>query len=129
MRYIEWLTTPPQIREPPTEALLAKELDVFPKTLYNWRQDRDFRDVWHDTTDEVIGGDDRRQTVIDSLYEAARDPRNPRHVQAAKLFLETINAISPPKDPSVAQAKAIGMLTDEELEGYIAQGVIEAQAS
>ena len=38
MRYIEWLTTPPQERVPATERELARELDVIPKTLYNWKK-------------------------------------------------------------------------------------------
>jgi Helix-turn-helix of insertion element transposase len=125
MRYIEWLTTPPQERVPGTEAELAKELDVYPKTLYNWRQDREFRDAWRDDADEVIGGEDKRQRVMETLYMAAIDYRSPRHVAAAKLYLETIGAIGPQRIDIQVSNKAIGLLTDEELAKLIDQGLTE----
>jgi hypothetical protein len=123
MRYIEWLTTPPTHRQPKTEVELAREIDVFPKTLYNWRQERDFREVWSDDTDRVVGGEDRRQRVMDTLYDAAVDHRNPRHVAAAKLYLDTLGAISPPREG--VSGKAIGMLTDDEIEQLLSRGILE----
>ena len=125
MRYIEWLTTVPQYRIPPTEKELARELDVYTKTLYNWRQDRDFCDVWRGESDEVIGGPDRRQAVLETLYRAATEERNPRHVQAAKLYLEAIGAMAPPRLDVTVSGKALGLLTDEEIEALIARGVAE----
>jgi hypothetical protein len=121
MRYIEWLTTPPSHRTPHTEVELARELDVYPKTLYNWRHEREFREVWSDDTDRVVGGEDRRQRVMDTLYDAASDPNNPRHVVAAKLYLDTLGAISPPRE---GNHKAIGMLTDDEIEKLLGQAVL-----
>ena len=128
MRYIEWLTTPPQFRDPPTEMELAKELDVYQKTLYNWRQDREFRDVWRDDADEVIGGEDKRQRVMETLYMAAIDYRSPRHVAAAKLYLETIGAIGPARVDVQVMNKAVGLLTDAELEKLIGIGLAEQKA-
>jgi hypothetical protein len=128
MRYIEWLTTVPDYRRPKTERELAAELDVYPKTLYNWRQDRDFREVWRDESDEVIGGADRRQAVLETLYRAATDERNPRHVQAGKLYLEAIGAMAPGKVDVTVTSKAVGMLSDDELERFIGIGVAELKA-
>lgn len=128
MRYIEWLTTPPQERVPATEKELARELDVYPKTLYNWKQDREFRDVWRDDADEVIGGEDKRQRVMETLYMAAIDYRSPRHVQAAKLYLETIGAIGPQRVEVAVSSKALSMLTDDEIEQLIARGLAEQRA-
>ena len=128
MRYIEWLTTPPQERSPRTEKELARELDVYPKTLYGWKQDREFRDVWRDETDEVIGGEDKRARVMETLYMAAIDYRSPRHVQAAKLYLETIGAIGPQRVEVSVSSKALGMLSDDEIESLIARGLAEQQA-
>ena len=127
MRYIEWLTTVPQYRVPKTERELARELDVFPKTLFNWRQDREFCDVWRGESDEVIGGPDRRQAVLETLYRAATDERNPRHVAAGKLYLEAIGAMAPPRLDVNVSGKALGMLTDDEIEKLIARGVMEMQ--
>lgn len=127
MRYIEWLTTVPDYRRPKTERDLARELDVYPKTLYNWRQDRDFREVWQNESDEVIGGADRRQAVLETLYRAATDERNPRHVAAGKLYLEAIGAMAPGRVDITLSGKAVGMLDDDELERLIAMGVAELQ--
>jgi hypothetical protein len=124
MLYIEWLTTPPTARNPPTEAEFARMIDVSVKTLYNWKHDREFRDVWQGETDQVIGDLDKRQAVLDTLYEAASDPRNPRHVPAAKLYLEAIKQMTPERQ---SEAKAIGMLTDAELALMIDRTLAETQ--
>ena len=129
MAYIEWLTTPPHARVPSNEKELAKQLDVYHKTLYNWRHDREFREVWQDNTDAVIGGEDRRQAVMDALYQAASDDHNPRHVQAAKLYLDAIDKMSPTKNNVKVSHKALGMLTDEEIETLMARGIAEQQAA
>jgi hypothetical protein len=128
MRYIEWLTTPPRARQPPTEKEFAVMIDVHTKTLFNWRQDREFREEWQNATDQVIGDLDRRQVVLDTLFEASRDARNPRHVAAAKLWLEAVGAITPPKLDVTVSHKAVGMLSDDELEKLVARGVAELQA-
>lgn len=125
MRYIEWLTTVPDYRQPKTERELARELDVYQKTLYNWRQERDFIEVWRGESDEVVGGPDRRQAVLETLYRAATNERNPRHVMAGKLYLEAVGAMSPPRLDVTVSGKALGMLSDDELESLIARGVAE----
>jgi hypothetical protein len=131
MRYIEWLTTPEIFRSPATKQDLAKELDVYPKTLYNWENDREFREVWHGEADVVLeehGAVDKRQAVLDSLYEAASDPRSPRHVSAAKLYLEVIGAIGPQRIDVHVSSKALSMLSDDEIESLIARGLAEQRA-
>ena len=125
MRYIEWLTTVPAYRTPKTETELAAELDVYQRTLYNWRQDKEFRAVWQDEADEVIGDAGRRQAILETLYRSATNEKNPRHVQAGKLYLEAIGAIAPPKLDVTVAGKALGMLSDDELESLIARGVAE----
>lgn len=125
MRYIEWLTTIPEHRNPRYERDLAKELDVFAKTLYSWRQDKEFREVWKDEADEVIGDAGRRQAVLETLYRAATDERNPRHVAAGKLYLEAIGAITPPKLDLTVSTKALSLLTQQEIDEMIAQQVFK----
>lgn len=127
MAYIEWLTTPPHAREPATEKELAAQLDVYPKTLYNWRHDREFREVWQDNTDQVIGGEDRRQAVMDALYKAASDDHNPRHVAAAKLYLDAIGAMTPSRVNVTVTNKALGMLTDDEIDLLMAKMIAETR--
>lgn len=126
MRFIEWLTTPPAARVPGTEREFAAELDVHLKTLYNWKQDREFREVWQGETDVVVGDLDKRQRILDTLYEVATDPHNPRHVQASKEYLAAIRAITPPElNPDGTELKAIGLLTEAELDRYIASGLAD----
>ena len=59
---------------------------------------------------------------MDVLYDAAVDNHNPRHVQAAKLYLDTLGAISPPREG--VNSKAIGMLTDDEIETLLSRAVL-----
>jgi hypothetical protein len=128
MAFIEWLTTPPTAREPRTEREFAVANDLHYKTLYNWKQDREFREVWQDNTDKVIGGEDRRQMVMEALFRTASDDHNPRHVAAAKLYLEAIKAMSPTKAGVQVSHKALGMLTDEEIDALMARGIAEQRA-
>lgn len=125
MRFIEWLTTPPPMREPATEEEFAAVIDVHPKTLYNWKVDPEFKMVWHGETDKVIGGDDRRQQVMDALYAQASDPYHPRSVQAAKLWGEWIEKMSPPAAESgeVVATKPLHMLSDDEIKDLLARGL------
>lgn len=125
MRFIEWLTTPPRARQPQTEKEFAAMIDVHTKTLFNWKQDREFREEWQQATDQVIGDLDRRAIIMDELFEAARDRRSPRHVSAAKLWLEAAGAITPAKLEVSHTHKAVGMLTDDELEKLVARGAAE----
>lgn len=128
MRYIEWLTTPPPMREPATEEELALEIDVHTKTLYNWRHDPEFKAVWHGETDKVVGGDDRRQAVIDALYEAASDPSHPRQVAAAKEYRVWVEQMSPPSEPgTVTATKPLTLLTDDEIKDLLARGLQNQQ--
>jgi hypothetical protein len=65
---------------------------------------------------------------MEVLYRAATDERNPRHVTAAKLYLEATGAIQPPRLNVEVSAKALGMLSDDEIESLIARGVAEMKA-
>lgn len=131
MRYIEWLNTPRQFRIPATKGEMAAALDVYPKTLYNWENDREFRAVWRGEADDIHeahGTGNNVQDVLDSLLVAAKDPRSPRHVSAAKLYLEAVGGIGPQKIDVTVSGKAISLLTDEELERLVARGLAEQAA-
>ncbi len=41
--YLNWLMTPPAQREPATKKLMAEQLDVAPRTLYNWEGSDEFQ--------------------------------------------------------------------------------------
>jgi hypothetical protein len=84
MRFIEWLTTPPAARQPATEAEFARMIDVHVKTLYNWKHDREFRETWQGETDQIIGDLDKRQRVLDALFEAHLARANPHMLAIVK---------------------------------------------
>lgn len=129
MRFIEWLTTPPSMRDPETEEEFAAVIDVHPKTLHNWKRDPEFKYVWHGKTDEVIGGDDRRQAVIDALFAAASDPFNPRSVSAAKEYREWLKLMAPEQAGSgeIVADKPLALLSDEEIDDLLARGLQNQQ--
>lgn len=129
MLFIEWLTTPPPDRDPSTEEEFAATIDVHPKTLYNWKRDPEFKGVWHAETDKVVGGEDRRQAIMDALFEAASDPNNPRMVSAAKEWRQWVEQMSPPaaEGGEVVATKRIELLTDEEIEDLLARGLANQQ--
>ena len=73
LRFIEWLATPREHRDPTSQALLAAEMSVRPATLSTWKQLKDFGgevraiarrlvsdtwlvDVYHAMYREAVGG-------------------------------------------------------------------------
>ena len=122
--FIDWLVTPPVGREPRSQAELARQLGVAERTLVLWKANPEFRKAWQARSTEVIGTPDRAQAVLDGLFEAARDPKHRQFVQAAKLYLEAIDAIKP-KRIEVSMSQEASKLTDAELDRLIALGASE----
>lgn len=108
--YLEWLLVPEAERKPPTKAQLAEELGVSTQTLRNYA-----KDPWVQREliqrGRALARVERAQDVLTSLYAQAKDPANPRSVQAAKVFLEWISKTV--DDPTVGD---LADLSDEELE-------------
>ena len=126
MRYISWLITPPDERIPKSENALADELDVHVKTLYGWRQDREFRETWADAAKITYGDNDHKLAIIDALVTTALDNRNPRQVSAAKLYFEMTGAMTPSSpELRLNGPQALGLLTDGEIEKLVAIGLAE----
>ena len=120
---MEWLTTPREARQPPTQQGLADELGVHPRSLRIWMARDDFRADWDREAKQVIGSPERAQEVLDKLYKAAIDPTNRNQVQAAKLYLEATNSIKPP--PIEVKLTKPSELSDIELDALLAQGARE----
>jgi hypothetical protein len=129
LRYLRWLTTPKANREPSSERQLADELKVSVKTLYNWRQQTEFRRRWEQETDTIIGGDDRRQAVFDALYETATDRTHKQHVQAAVAFTKLIAEIQLSVANLRQTDKPLSQLNAKELEAMIAAAAQEELAT
>lgn len=129
LRYLQWLTTPKADRKPASERQLAAEMGISVKTLYNWRQQTEFRRRWELETDTIIGGDDRRQAVFDALFETATDRNHKQHVQAAVAFTKLIAEIQPSAANLRQTDKPLSQLNQKELEAMIAAAAQEELAA
>jgi hypothetical protein len=126
-RLMEWLPTPKNLRDPPSQRLLADEIGVSARLLRDWMADPGFRASWEDKAQEIMGSPERTQAVLDTLFSAATDPDNRSHVQAAKLYLEATNSIRP-ATVEVNVNKKPTELSDRELDELIAQGALAARS-
>ncbi len=86
-RYIDWLSLPPNRREPSSQAKMAKELDVSEQTLRAWKRDPRIIAKVKGKIQSVIALNDLAE-IVDTLKEQAFDAQNPRSVQAAKVLLD-----------------------------------------
>lgn len=120
LRYLRWLTTPKQDRVPSSERKLAAEMNISVKTLYNWRQNTEFRRRWEEETDAIIGGEDRRQAVFDSLWETATDRNHKQHVSAAVAYVKLTAEIKPTVENLRQSDKPLTQLHAKELDEMIA---------
>ena len=119
--FLDWLCTPPANREPPTMKALAEKLTLSYETLNRWRRDTDFLEDWEQQYRKVVGSPEKAQAIVERLWETADDRTDPRHVQAAKAYLEAIDAIRPKQiDVTVTRGHAKD-LSDEQLYTILAE--------
>lgn len=122
-RFVEWLLTPPSEREPKALRDLATELRVSRNTLTTWKtRDKEFMEEWERRYLNSIGSPERKQAIMDTLYRTAIDPDDPKHVTAAKQYMEIEGSLKPQKQ-QIEITKAPNDLSDEELDALLAQNV------
>lgn len=93
-RFVEWLLTPAELRNPPSKAKLAVELGVSEQTLRNYQKDPWFqRKLMADSRE--LARVEKLPDILETLYQQAVDPQNPRSVQAAKVFIEHVERVVP----------------------------------
>jgi hypothetical protein len=119
-RFVEWLCTPKRDRDPATQAELAKRLRVGATTLARWKQDTDFLKLWENHYLQTIGSPERKQTLMDTLFKTGSDADDPRHVAAAKTYMEIADGLRPVTLVQVAQ-RPVEQWTDEQLDEAIAR--------
>jgi len=120
-RFIEWLCTVRDERDPRTQAELATELGISVGTLKNWKRDPDFLVAWEHQYRQTSGSPEKQQAVLEALHATAIDRTDPRQVPAARAYLEATDAIKP-KKIDVTVTKATKDLSDEELNALLAEG-------
>lgn len=113
--YLKWLLTPPKEREPANYTELARMLDVERKTLYNWKEDRDFLEEWERMYLKSVGDPSRKSEIMNTLFQTATDPDDPKHVQAAKTYFEIEGSLKPTKMEVQVTQRPAKDLSDEEL--------------
>jgi hypothetical protein len=111
--FLEWLLTPRSEREEKSQVDWAARHGVASTTLTDWKKDRRFRREWENRADARNIGVDRIQGVLDTLHEAAVAG----DVQAAKLWLQEVDKLRPPKQ-AVAD-KELELLSDEDLDALL----------
>ena len=118
-RFVDWLTTPKSERQPVMLKDLAFELGVSDRTLRDWKERPAIRAVWEEQAKKVVGSPERAQDVLEAMYARAVDSTDPKQVQAAKLYLEAIEAIKPPT-VEVRSVSDLAKVSDDELQAMIA---------
>ena len=120
-RFLEWLCQIGDDREPRTQKELAEELGASAADLSHWKAEPDFLAKWEALYRKTVGSPEKAHAVLNALHETAIDRTDPRQVQAARAYLESIDAVKPKKvDVTVTQGKAASALSDEELFAMLA---------
>lgn len=118
--YLDWLCTPVKEREPKTFGALAEQLGVHRNSLIKWREDADFLKAWEKQYRRTVGNPERAQAIMDTLFKTATDPDDPKHVAAAKQYLEAIDAVKP-QQVNVQVSGSAKDLSDEQLNTLLAE--------
>lgn len=119
---MEWLCLPKKDRDPPTQEELAKKLRIGVTTLSNWKKDPKFVESWEQHYMSTIGSPERKQSILDTLHRTATDNDDPRHVAAAKAYMEIVEGLKPQR-LDITVHRPVKDLTDEELDAIAAQYV------
>jgi len=91
--FLDWLLTPEGEREHRSMKAWADAHHVNVRTLSEWKKDRRFRSEWERRADAMNLSVDRIQNVMNTIYQAAANG----DVQAAKLYLQEVQKVRPPK--------------------------------
>lgn len=128
---VVWLTTPPTERDPRTQVEFASKHNVSPRTVREWMSRDDVRRAWSKHADKVVGDPSNVQAVLEEMMRVAMDSTSNKQVQAAKLYLEAVDAIKPPDRSMEVKitSEAIAELSDEQLEARIAEAIAMQRAS
>jgi predicted transcriptional regulator len=130
-RLVFWLCTPPKDRVPSTQQGIADELGVSPRTIRTWMVRDDVRRAWAKMSDDIIGDPGKVSEVLEALRSTALDPSHRQFTQAAKLYLEAVDAIKPP-DKAVEirlSMEQISEMSDDKLDAMVAEEIARLRAA
>jgi len=118
-RYLHWLCSAPNEREPSTKSELAEELGINRRTLANWQDNVEFLKTWEKLYLKTIGDPGVKLRIMKTLEGTATDRDDPKHVQAAKTYMEIEGSMKPQR-MEVSVTKDTAKLNDDELDAMIA---------
>lgn len=119
-RFLQWLVSAPSERSPRTVTELASEMEVGRRTLYDWRQEKEFREEWDDRARAIAGDPEKTTMLLDALFAQATDPESSKQVQAAKAWADIAGVVKPPAKPETkGTGKALTELSVEELDSML----------
>ena len=114
-KYLEWLCTAPQERQPPSKKQYATKHVVDVTTLRRWEKKPAFRQEWQSRVDDLQGSPERTQALLDTLYNKALDG----DTKSAQLYLQATNRMAP-ATIEIKNEKRTAELSDTELDELIA---------
>lgn len=119
-RLIEWLCTPKRDRDPQTQEQLGKRMRVSANTIARWKREPEFLKLWEAHYLRTVGSPERKQSLMDTLYKTGSDADDPRHVAAAKTYMEIAEGLRP-QQIEVTVKRPIQEWPDEMLDAVLAR--------
>ena len=123
-RFLDWLVTVPDERDPPTQEALAVEMGLTKNTIGAWKRDADFLVEWERRYRKKVGSPEKQQQVLEALHQTATDRTDPRQVPAARAYLEAVDAIKPKKVDVTVQTKPAKDLSNDDLAMLLAEAAL-----
>lgn len=120
-RFLEWLCTTHADREPSTQRELIEVLGISQQMAASWKKDADFLGAWEALYRKTVGAPERVHQVLNQLYDTATDRSDPRQVQAARAYLEAVDAARPKKVEGATSTRAAKELSNEQLLAILAE--------
>jgi hypothetical protein len=121
-RFLTWLLTHPDEREPATQGLLAEELGTSPYKLNKWKEEAEFLKEWEREYLRTVGNPEVKMKIMKALEQIASDPDDPKIVQAARAYFEIQGTVKPQGSIEVnVNTKTPSDLSNEELRELMAK--------
>ena len=119
-RLIEWLCTPKRDRDPQTQEQLGKRLRISNTTIARWKKEGSFLAAWEAHYLQTVGSPERKQTLMDTLFRTWSDADDPRHVTAAKTYMEIAEGLRP-QQIEITVKRPIAEWSDEMIDAALAR--------
>lgn len=114
-KFLNWLCTPANGRNPSSQEKYALQEGVDETTLRRWKKKPAFKMEWEKRISEQQQSPERTQKLLDNLYERALAGDN----NSAKLYLQATNRLAPTQ-VQVEHSTKPSEISDQELDALIA---------